>query len=169
MLGSFSKSWMPVRICLTVMDGFHPSSLIIDKHILPEGYAFGCWKPFGNRHSGAECGYASLNIKVTGYKPPSQAVPGFPGILQSHCIQSIEPSLRVAGLATKPKGWSFLQFFLSVASLLLASPPGAIATAARPGRAALAKVDQWIQGSAGFKMLYTPRARRLHRVVTSFK
>lgn len=41
-LGSFSKSWMPRRICLMVIAGFQPSSSFnIDRQTVPDGYTFG--------------------------------------------------------------------------------------------------------------------------------
>ena len=45
--GSLRRSWMPSRICLTVMAGFHASSSFkIDRQTVPEGYTFG-WKSGG--------------------------------------------------------------------------------------------------------------------------
>lgn len=55
-------------------------------------------------------------------KPPSHGVPFFPGIAHSQFIRFIVPSGFFVGTATKPKGWSFLQAFLSCASRLRAIP-----------------------------------------------
>lgn len=93
-----------------------------------------------------------MNFRSSGYSPPSQMLPAGPGILQCHVKRSISPvvgqirwsaRLKVrsclvqaeneaemlsiplglfAGLATKPKGLSFLQLLLSEASLLFATP-----------------------------------------------
>lgn len=55
-------------------------------------------------------------------KPPSHGVPFFPGIAHSQFIRFIVPSGFFVGTATKPKGWSFLQAFLSCARRLRAIP-----------------------------------------------
>lgn len=89
---------------------------------------------------------------VMGKKPPSQSLPGLPGIEHFHTMRftplhsSLEvrrrnvltamqdkpfpqqawighPSAACSGLAKKPKGLSFLQAFLSSVSLAFATPP----------------------------------------------
>ena len=48
LLGLSRSSWTPTKICLTVMDGFHPlSSLRMLRHTLPLGYTFGWKNPVG--------------------------------------------------------------------------------------------------------------------------
>ena len=53
--GSSSSSWIPTRICLTVMAGFQPScAFTMDRQTVPLSYTFG-WKMSGrNWHLGGE-------------------------------------------------------------------------------------------------------------------
>lgn len=66
-------------------------------------------------------------------KPPSHGVPFFPGMAHSQFMRFIVPSGFFVGTATKPNGWSFLQAFLSWASLLRAIPD-MFASLEEPGR-----------------------------------
>ena len=51
-LGSSSKSWIPIKICLTVIAGRHPSSSFkIDKQMVPDGYTLG-WNKGGTNLPG---------------------------------------------------------------------------------------------------------------------
>ena len=67
-------------------------------------------------------GYSSGNSIKTLYTPPSQSVSLFPGIPISQVIISVELSAFLIGLAWKPGGCSFLQFFLSSVRRPMAIP-----------------------------------------------
>ena len=68
-------------------------------------------------------GYSSVNSMDMVYSPPAHGEPSFPGIAHSHLRKFVPPSAFFPGLAVNPNGWSFLQFFRSSCSRLLAIPP----------------------------------------------
>jgi len=66
--GSFKRSWIPSKICLMVMAGFHPSSSFkMDRHTVPEGYTFG-WKRGGVNLPAKEEKNKELKVRQQGEK-----------------------------------------------------------------------------------------------------
>ena len=74
-----------------------------------------------NMHLGGRTGKSLVKSIVKLYCPPYQGESLGPGMIQFHLRRLVVPSGLSLGLATKPKGWSDRQSFLSFLRRLMTS------------------------------------------------